>query len=258
MRLFIINRKYIKYILVFIIFTTAIISFIKFDSNHLAAVFKINDRLIPIYSVDTEEKKIAISFDAAWGSDYTEELLSILKSYDVKTSFFLVAFWIDKYPEMVKRIDEEGHEIGNHSAKHPKMSQLSKEDIIKELSVTSKKIADITGKNVNLFRPPFGDYNNRLMQVAKELGYHVIQWDVDSLDYRDYGVDAIVERVLKRVENGSIVLFHNNATYTAKALPIIIEGIQERGFEIVPISDLIYKDNYYTDHTGRQKSITNR
>ena len=226
------------------------------SNNVVLNVFKNNKRIIPIYCVDREDKKIAISFDAAWGSDYTEDLLSILKEFDVKTTFFLVAFWVDKYSDMVKRIDEEGHEIGNHSARHPKMSELGEEKIAEELTVTSEKIQDITGKKVNLFRPPFGDYNNRLMKTAKELGYYVIQWDVDSLDYKDYGRDAIVDRVLSKVKEGSIVLFHNNATYTAEALPIILKELKARGFEIVPVSELIYKENYYTDHTGKQKLHT--
>ncbi|MGE5633486.1 MAG: polysaccharide deacetylase family sporulation protein PdaB [Caulobacteraceae bacterium] len=218
-------------------------------------VFYNNSRELPIYCVDTPEKKIAISFDAAWGADYTEDLLAILKKYNVKTTFFLVGFWVDNYPDMVRRIDEEGHEIGNHSSKHPKMSQLSKEQIIDELTKTSNKIEAITNKKVKVFRPPFGDYNNRLIETSRELGLQVIQWDVDSLDYKDYGTDAIVKRVLSRVKNGSIVLFHNNATYTAKALPVIIEKLQEEGYQIVPVSELIYKENYYIDHTGMQKLL---
>lgn len=218
-------------------------------------VFYNNSRELPIYCVDTPEKKIAISFDAAWGADYTEDLLAILKKYNVKTTFFLVGFWVDNYPDMVRRIDEEGHEIGNHSSKHPKMSQLSKEQIIDELTKTSNKIEAITNKKVKVFRPPFGDYSNRLIETSRELGLQVIQWDVDSLDYKDYGTDAIVKRVLSGVKNGSIVLFHNNATYTAKALPVIIEKLQEEGYQIVPVSELIYKENYYIDHTGMQKLL---
>ncbi|MCK9217677.1 MAG: polysaccharide deacetylase family protein [Firmicutes bacterium] len=221
--------------------------------SKVLSVFKKEERIIPIYCVDTEEKRIAISFDAAWGSDYTLELLEILERYNVKTTFFLVAFWIDKYPDMVKKIDEYGHEIGNHSASHPNMSQLNETKIKEELTITSNKIEKITGKRVNLFRPPFGDYNNRLMKTANSLGYYVIQWDVDSLDYKDYGADVMVERVLSRVSNGSIVLFHNNATYTTKALPVILSRLQQLEYEIVPISELIYKENYYIDHTGKQK-----
>lgn len=255
MRVFIINRRQINIFLLLLTLIFLSTAYTAVFNTNILNVFKKNDRIIPIYCVDTEEKKIAISFDAAWGADLSEELLHILKQYNVKTTFFLVGFWVDKYPEMVKRIDEEGHEIGNHSAKHPKMSQLSEERIIEELTITSNKIEKITGKKVNLFRPPYGDYNNRLMKIAKDLGYYVIQWDVDSLDYKDYGRDAIVDRVIGKVKNGSIVLFHNNATYTKDALPIILEKLQKKGFTIVPISDLIYKDNYYIDHTGKQKII---
>jgi polysaccharide deacetylase family sporulation protein PdaB len=223
--------------------------------NNLLDVFRNNSRQLPVYCVDTAEKKIAISFDAAWGADYTEDLLAILKEHDIKSTFFLVGFWVDKYPEMVKRIDEEGHEIGNHSSKHPHMSQLSKEQIVQELTNTSNKIEAITKKKVVLFRPPFGDYNNRLIETSRELGIQVIQWDVDSLDYKDYGKEEIVKRVLSKVKNGSIVLFHNNATYTKDALPIVLDNLQKEGYKIVPISELIYKDNYYIDHTGMQKLL---
>lgn len=223
--------------------------------NQLLNVFRNNSRELPVYCVETPEKKIAISFDAAWGANYTEDLLAILKKYDVKTTFFLVGFWVDKYPEMVKRIDEEGHEIGNHSSKHPHMSQLSKEQIIEELTKTSSKIEAVTNKKVVLFRPPFGDYNNRLITTSRELGLQVIQWDVDSLDYKDYGADAIVKRVLSKVKSGSIVLFHNNATYTKDALPVILENLQKEGYKIVPVSELVYKENYYIDHTGMQKLL---
>lgn len=223
--------------------------------SKLLNVFKNNSRELPVYCVDTPEKKVAISFDAAWGANYTADLLTILKKYDVKTTFFLVGFWVDKYPEMVKRIDEEGHEIGNHSSKHPHMSQLSKEQIVGELTKTSDKIEAITNKKVTLFRPPFGDYNNRVIATSRELGLQVIQWDVDSLDYKDYGADAIVKRVLSKVKSGSIILFHNNATYTKDALPVILENLQKEGYKVVPISQLVYKENYYIDHTGMQKLL---
>jgi polysaccharide deacetylase family sporulation protein PdaB len=220
--------------------------------NGMLSVFMNNDRKLPIYCVDVPEKKIAISFDAAWGADKTEEILKILKEHNIKTTFFLVGFWVDNFPDMVKKISDEGHEVANHSARHPKMSTLSKEQIIKELNSTSEKIEAITGKPTTLLRPPFGDYNNNLIETAQELGYQVIQWDVDSLDYKDYGTQAIVDKVLKKVGNGSIVLFHNNATYTPEALPIILDELQKQGYSIVPISELIHKENYYIDHTGRQ------
>ena len=251
------DRKHNNTLKIMIVIMIVCISLIYNYSGYgrLISVFRNNNRELPIYCVDTPEKKIAISFDAAWGADYTESLLKILKNYDVKSTFFLVGFWVDKYPEMVKRIDEEGHEIGNHSLNHPHMSQLSKEQIVQELTKTSEKIEAITNKKVTLFRPPFGDYNNRLVKTSREMGIQVIQWDVDSLDYKDYGADAIVKRVLSKVKNGSIVLFHNNATYTKDALPVILENLQKENYKIVPVSELIYKENYYIDHTGMQKLL---
>ena len=249
------NNHYTKKVMLVMLIVGISIIFNYAGYNQLLNVFRNNSRELPIYCVDTSEKKVAISFDAAWGADYTEDLLTILKKYDVKTTFFLVGFWVDKYPEKVKRIDEEGHEIGNHSSKHPHMSQLSKEQIIEELSKTSDKIEAITNKKVTLFRPPFGDYNNRLIETSRGLGIQVIQWDVDSLDYKDYGADSIVKRVLSKVKNGSIVLFHNNATYTKDALPIVLDNLQKEGYKVVPVSELIYKDNYYIDHTGMQKLL---
>lgn len=163
MKAFFINRRHLKIgALVVALTLVSSIYTVGFKRGPISA-FMNNERMIPIYCVDTEEKKVAISFDAAWGSDKTEELLKILKEHNVKTTFFLVAFWVDKYPDMVKKISEEGHEIGNHSASHPQMSQLSEEKIIEELTNTSKKIEAITGKKTTLFRPPFGDYTSRIV-----------------------------------------------------------------------------------------------
>lgn len=209
-------------------------------------------RELPIYSVETDEKKISISFDAAWGDEYTREILDILDKYQVKTTFFLVGFWIDKYPELVKEISERGHDVGNHSTNHPYMSKLSEEQILKELNTTGNKIKDITGKTPILFRPPYGDYNDRLIRTCMENGYYVIQWDVDSLDWKELGIQPVVDRVTRNVNNGSIVLFHNNAKYVIEYLPLVLEKLQGEGYEIVPISELIYKEDFYMDNTGRQ------
>ncbi len=257
MKVILIRRSFItKMLILLLLIGVSMIYTVGVDTGILS-VFINNEKQLPIYCVETEEKRIAISFDAAWGADYTEELLRILEEHEVKTTFFLVAFWVDTYPDMVKKIAEKGHEIGNHSAKHPKMSQLSEEQIIKELKTTSDKIEALIGKPTVLFRPPFGDYNNRLIKTARDMGITTIQWDVDSLDYKDYGRDAIINRVCSKVTNGSIVLFHNNATYTKDALPIILDKLQAEGYKIVPISELIMSESYYIDHTGRQRKLDN-
>lgn len=215
------------------------------------------DRQVPIYYVDTPEKKVAISFDACWGCEYTPDLLKVLKDHNIKTTFFLTGFWLEKHPDMVEKIDQNGHEIGNHTFTHPHLGTLSEEGIRKEIEKTHQLIKEISGQEPNLFRPPFGDYNNKVVKAIKDSGYKPIQWSIDSLDWKNIGKDSIVKRVTDRVHNGAIILFHNNGKYTAEALPEIIEQLQNKGYEIVPISELLYHQDYYVDpHSGAQKKNT--
>jgi len=233
-------------------------AFVSEYENDALSVFLNKKRELPIYSVETNEKKVAISFDAAWGAEYTPKILDILDERNIKTTFFLVGFWIDKYPERVREIAERGHEVANHSTTHPQMSKLSKEQIMTEIITTQKKIEKLAGNRaVRLFRPPFGDYNDLLIHTCRELDFHVIQWDVDSLDWKELGVDHMFKRVTENINKGSIVLFHNNARYITEALPLILDHLLAEGYEIVPVSELIYEDNYRLDHTGRQHPIKN-
>ena len=211
-------------------------------------------RLIPIYSVDREEKLVSITFDCAWGTEYTDKILAALKASDVRATFFMVEFWTEKYPEFVKKIDESGCEIGTHSSTHSYMSKLNAEDIRAELASSSQAITDITGKKVDLFRAPYGDYDDELIKTASENGYYTIQWDVDSLDWKDLLASDLAMRVINGVQNGSIILMHNNGLHTAEAVPIILETLKNRGYSFVPVGELIYRENYVIDGTGRQKS----
>lgn len=206
--------------------------------------FSAEKKELPIYSVQTNEKKIAISFDCAWGVDYTDRLLNVMREHNIKCTFFMVKFWVDAHPDYVKKISDYGHEIGTHSSSHPYMSKLSKEKIISELNQSIKAIEDITKKKVTLFRPPYGDYNDLLIRTAKELSLYTIQWSIDSLDWKDLSAYQIEKRVIDKLKNGAIVLFHNQGLHTAEALPEIIRQVKEKGYEFVPIGELIYKDGY--------------
>ena len=212
---------------------------------------------LPIYCVDTEEKKVALSFDAAWGNEDTADLLAILQKHNVKVTFFMTGGWIEKYPDDVKAIAAAGHDLGNHSENHKQMSQLGKETCITELQKPHEKVKKLTGIEMTLFRPPYGDYNNTVIEASNQTGYHCVQWDVDSLDWKDYGTESIINTVLnhKHLGNGSIILMHNGAKYTKDALEAIILGLKEKGYEIVPISELIYTRDYEMDHEGRQHQI---
>lgn len=216
----------------------------------------VGERELPIYCVDTEKPQIALTFDAAWGNEDTQTILDILAAHNVKVTFFMTGGWVDNYPEDVKKIYEAGHDLGNHSENHKNMSKLSDGECQQELLSVHSKVKALTGYEMSLFRPPFGDYDNDVITNAKQCGYYSIQWDVDSLDWKDYGVDSIIETVTKNqhLGKGSIILCHNGAKYTAQALDSLITILQEKGYELVPVSQLIYKENYHMDHEGRQVS----
>ena len=212
------------------------------------------ERKIPIYCVDQDKKLVSISFDAAWGNEQTDTLLQILDKYNVKTTFFLVGMWVDKYPESVKKISDAGHDIGNHSNKHDHMSQMSIAKIEEDTKANNEKIKAITGKDVTLYRPPYGDYNNAVVEAVNNCNMYCVQWDVDSLDWKDPTPQQMVDRIKSNIGSGSIILMHNGAKNTPEALPMIIEAIRAEGYEIVPISKLLLKGDYATDHEGRMHS----
>ncbi len=227
-------------------------------TNGVAGIKKVissaPERDVPIYSVDTKEKKLAISIDSCWGANYTKRLLEILKEHHVKTTFFLTGIWVKKYPDIVREIAADGHEIGNHSTTHPHLASLSATAIKKQLLDNETMIYELTGKHTRLFRPPYGEYNHRVLKIARSLGYEIVQWSVDSLDWRETGVKPVVDRVLKNARPGAIILFHNSAKYTPQALPIILTRLKERSYKIIPVSELLIKQNYYIDsRTGMQK-----
>lgn len=225
-----------------------------FFDNSTIVNNSVEGRELPIYCVETSEKKVAISFDAAWGNEDTSEILSILEKCNVKTTFFMTGGWVEAYPEDVKAIAAAGHDLANHSENHKNMSQLSVEENKAELMKVHDKVEKLTGVEMDLFRPPYGDYANHVITSAEEIGYYTVQWDVDSLDWKDYGTDSIIKTVCehKNLGSGSIILMHNGSIHTADALEEVILGLQSQGYEIVPISEIIIRENYHMNHEGRQ------
>lgn len=220
-----------------------------------AVYFGYSDRKVPIYSVETNEKKVALTFDAAWGADKTSKIIKILKDNNVGGTFFLVGFWSEKYGDKIKEINEAGLDIGTHSNTHPKMSTLSPAQQESELMISSKLISNITGKEVRFFRPPYGDYNNQLLMTADKLSLQTIQWDVDSLDWKGLSGEQILTRVKSGVKPGSIILFHNNSDHILEALPMVISYLKENSYQMVNLSGLVYEDGYNIDNNGVQKRV---
>ena len=230
-----------------------IMATVVFITNSGTIYFGYAYRLVPIYSVETSEKKVALTFDAAWGSDKTLKIVQTLENAGIKGTFFLVGFWIEQNKDKVKAIDEAGFDIGTHSNTHPKMSTLSQAKMKEELETSMNMITTLTGKPVRFFRAPFGDYNDTVLSVASGLGLKTIQWDVDSLDWKGLSANEILARVKASVKNGSIILFHNNSEHILEALPLVISYLNAEGYSMVKISQLAYDDNYIVDNNGLQK-----
>lgn len=220
-----------------------------------SSVVHAKEKELPIYSVEREDPVISITFDAAWGDEDLEDILQILEAHNCKATFFVTGDWATRYPDAITKICVAGHELGSHGANHKHMTQLSESEMKQEITDCHEQIKQMTGMDMMLFRAPYGDYNSKVVEVAKTLDYYTIQWDVDSLDWKDYGTDAIVDKVVnhKDLKNGSIILLHNGSKYTAKALDTLLTRLEESGYTFLPVSELIYKDNYWIDHTGRQR-----
>lgn len=226
------------------------ISFI--GKNLYIEAFAPASKKLPIYSVSTQDKKMSITFDVNWGEDKTKEILDILDEYNAKGTFYIIGLWCDDYPEMVKEIYSRGHEIGNHSNKHPDYTKLSREAIMKDVEIANAKLMELTGEIPKTFRFPSGAYNDLAVDTVESMGLKTIQWDVDSVDWKALGQEIEYERVVQKAREGSILLFHSDGRYTPENLKKIIGKYQQEGYEFVTVSELIYEKDYYLDHEGKQ------
>ena len=210
------------------------------------------ERQLPIYSVEREFNVASLTFDAAEGDADIQQLIDILAHYEVKATFFVVGGWARQYPEAVAALAGAGHEIMSHSNRHDHMTRLSAEQIKTDLLTAGEAIAKASGAAPTLFRAPYGEYDDTLLLTVRSLGMEAIQWDVDSLDWKDASAADIQKRVLSQVGRGSIVLFNTNAKHTPEALPGIIEGLLRDGYRLVKVSELLHQGEYTLDQAGRQ------
>ena len=252
---FIVIKSSLILFMAFMFFCLCMLS-VSFDGEEkLGSVFLTQKRKLPIYCVENSNKQIAITFDAAWGSDKTEDIINILKENDITATFFLVGMWVDKNEELTKKIFDSGFEIGTHSNTHADFVKLSNAQIRLELTRSKEKIEKITQKEVTLFRAPYGSYNNNVISICEEEHLQTIQWDVDSLDWKGIDAATITNNILKKVDSGSIILCHNNADNIVEALKSVLPILKARGYTFVKVSDLLLKGEYSIDNTGRQISL---
>lgn len=240
---------------IFIILMIVVASIMTLNNAKYISAELVNKK--PIYRVKTDDKKIALTFDVNWAeNEYIYEILDVLDKYNVKATFFIMGKWVI-YPEgnneKLIKIKERGHEIGNHSYVHPMFSKIDQGRILEEIKKTETIIQENVGYTTKLFRFPSGDFNEKSLEFINNLGYKCIQWDVDSVDWKETSEEDEYKRVMKNVKEGSIILFHNNAKYTPKNLDKILNKlINEDSYEIVPVGELIYSDESYIDENGEQ------
>lgn len=250
--MFLVLRK--KWIIatLLVILSAIMLSINVFGGTSAAVFFGDSPRLVPIYNVDITDKKVAITFDSAWGADKTQGIIDLLKEYGANATFFLVGFWAEKYPDMVRAIDEAGLEIGTHSNTHPDFTNLSEVQMKQELELSMNTIKSITGKDVKLFRSPYGAYNNTSINVASSLGLTTIQWNVDTLDWKGISAGEIAKRVSAKVVPGSIILMHNNSDNVLDGLRLVLDYLKSSGYEVTSVGNIIMQENFYIDHAGVQ------
>lgn len=254
MKIYVLNfRRLLIYLLV-IAAAALVITVASLKGMDVLGVFS-NDKDLPIYSVECATKTASLTFDCAWGADDIPDILNSLKEADVKATFFIVGQWAEKYPDKVRMIALEGHDIANHSHSHLRMGALDRSSIRSEIKKANSVLEELAGSKINLFRAPYGDYSNNVVATARELGCYTIQWNVDSLDWKpDISSETIMSRICSKTIPGSIILFHNDTRHTAKMLPGIIFTLKKMGYDLVPVSQLILRGDFYIDSEGRQKT----
>lgn len=212
---------------------------------------------LPVYSVQREDKKIALTIDAAWEDDKTPFILEELAKNNIKATFYLCGFWVEKYPEHVKAIHAAGHEIGNHSATHPHMNQLNAGKINDELKIYDDMIEKLTGVRSKTFRAPYGEYNDNVILTVRGAGYIPVQWSIDTIDWKpERSAQTILDTVIPKLAPGCIILCHNNGFKIQEYLPQLIKTALDKGYEFVTVSQLLLEGETIIDVNGVQKPAT--
>jgi len=211
-------------------------------------------RQLPVYRVAIEDKKVALTFDAAWGEQHVTPILDELDRFNIKCTFFIVGFWADQYPQTVREIAQRGHEVACHSTNHLHMASLTREQMQADLTANCQKLHSLTGREPMLFRPPFGEYNDTLIRVAAEEGMTAVQWSLDAYDWDGKTADDIEKRIKKSIKPGDIVLMQTNNVSVVGALNRLIADLQAEGYQFVTVSEMLKTGETYVDKTGTQRA----
>ena len=245
MKIFILNGKKILLLSILILSTLLFVTI-----NSIISVSN-TGKEIPIYSVKRPDNKISLTFNCAWGDEDIDSILETLRTHNKKATFFIVGEWAEKFPDSLKKIAENGHEIGSHSYNHAHYNEMSYDDILADIEKCDTVIESIIGSNIYLVRGGYGEYNNDVLNACKNTNRTYIQWSLDSIDYKAKSADDILNRILPKIKNGDIILMHTGTDYTAASLDQILDELSKK-HELATISELIYTENFTIDHSGCQ------
>lgn len=243
----VLNRK------ICVISLATVISALLVTFGGVLVVSNSGEKKIPIYSVERADNNISLTFNCAWGDEDIPQILEVLNKYNIKSTFFVVGTWAEKYPESLKKISESGHEIGGHSYNHGHYQNMSYDEILKDLDSCDSAVERVISTDISLVRGGFGEYNNDVIDACGSTNRTYIQWSVDSLDYKAKSAEEIKNRVLEKVKSGDIILMHTGTEFTAAALDSLLVELT-KDFKPVTVSDLIYTESFIIDVTGKQKS----
>ena len=247
MRFIVIRLKYV----IFALITVAALSAVVLTPHRAITTFLSGGRELPIYSVERNDNRIALTFDSAWGADDIESIIDTLSAHNARATFFVTGKWAEENSMVLNRLYRSGFEIGMHSYNHSDYSKMSAAEIKADIEKCAGVIQSVTGSVPCLVRVPSGAYDDTAIRTVEDSGRMCIQWSVDGLDYvEDADVVSITGRVVSEAGAGDIILLHTGTKFTASALGGILDALS--GYDFVNVSDLIYKDNFIIDHTGRQ------
>lgn len=193
----------------------------------------------PIDKINTDKKRVAITIDCLDTEKNIEEILKTLENKSIKVTFCIYGEWVKKYPELTLRINHEGHNIVNMADIYQDMSEMSYEDISKNMKEGENKLSSLLNKEIKIFKCPYGKYNENIMNVANKNSYIVIGYDINTLDYQGLEADVIWNNIKNKITNGSIIAMNSNAEHIIEEINLISESIKERQYEIVTVKELI-------------------
>ncbi len=248
MRSALIGKKDASLIIIMLIWILVILGVVGYT---LSTTVSAGERRLPVYSVETEEKQVALTFNCAWDTNGLDELLDLLSREKIACTFFFVGDFAEKYPDAVRKIHNKGHEIANHSMYHKDPVKQEYADIVSDINTCNELLFSLTGVFPTLYRAPSGSYDNKTVEAAESLGMTAVQWDVDSIDWKDPTAEKIKNRVTDKVTSGSIVLFHLGKENTLEALPDIIKMLKNSGYSFKKVSDMLLQGETFIDNNGR-------